>query len=68
MPRPATDGPFECRSYPFRRPNRRSHMRESTGLSTEPAPQGPCPYCSTENDYFYTFCRNCLQELPSRTG
>ncbi|WP_449289174.1 DUF7577 domain-containing protein [Natrialba taiwanensis] len=42
-------------------------MRESAGPSTEPAPQGPCPYCSTENDYFYTFCRNCLQELPSRT-
>ncbi|WP_449289181.1 DUF7577 domain-containing protein [Natrialba hulunbeirensis] len=39
-------------------------MRETTASSNSTV-QGSCPYCSAENDFFYTFCRNCLQELPS---
>ncbi|WP_425600927.1 DUF7577 domain-containing protein [Haloterrigena alkaliphila] len=25
-----------------------------------------CRVCDTKNDHFYTYCRNCLQTLPSR--
>ncbi|WP_449406416.1 DUF7577 domain-containing protein [Natronobacterium gregoryi] len=25
-----------------------------------------CRHCRTENDVFYTYCRNCLETLPSR--
>ncbi|WP_264182379.1 DUF7577 domain-containing protein [Natrinema amylolyticum] len=27
-----------------------------------------CPVCRTENDFFYTYCRQCLAELPTRTA
>ncbi|MDQ2050183.1 hypothetical protein RBH26_06765 [Natronolimnohabitans sp. A-GB9] len=37
-------------------------------MSSSPRTEQPvtCRSCGTENDHFYTYCRNCLQTLPSR--
>ncbi|WP_281246986.1 DUF7577 domain-containing protein [Natrinema salaciae] len=35
--------------------------------SSDP-PTQTCPVCRTENDRFYTYCRECLEELPARTA
>lgn len=29
---------------------------------------GTCPGCGTENDPFYTFCRNCVGRIGGNTG
>ncbi|WP_275039830.1 DUF7577 domain-containing protein [Natronolimnohabitans innermongolicus] len=37
-------------------------------MSTSTQSEQPvtCRTCGTENEPFYTYCRNCLQTLPSR--
>lgn len=40
--------------------------RRSRNESRAPGPSAViCPVCGTENDSYYTFCRNCVTELPS---
>ena len=41
---------------------------DSTGAMDEPVSAGQCPTCGTTNDLFFTFCRNCLQELPNASS
>ena len=41
---------------------------DSTGATDEPVSAGQCPTCATANDLFFTFCRNCLEELPDASG
>ncbi|WP_425495360.1 DUF7577 domain-containing protein [Natrinema halophilum] len=33
--------------------------------SADTADQQRCSVCETENDSFYTYCRQCLAELPT---
>ncbi len=33
--------------------------------SDEATDQQECPVCETENDFFYSYCRRCLAELPT---
>lgn len=41
-------------------------MRESRSRAQTAGPSAViCPVCGTENDSSYTFCRNCVTELPS---
>ncbi|WP_449411966.1 DUF7577 domain-containing protein [Natronorubrum aibiense] len=37
-------------------------------MSTQQTPEQTvtCRVCGTENDHFYTYCRNCLETLPVR--
>ncbi|AHG00802.1 hypothetical protein HALLA_08325 [Halostagnicola larsenii XH-48] len=30
-----------------------------------PEQPASCPYCGTANDFVFTYCRDCLGELPS---
>lgn len=39
-----------------------SEPTESMRTAERPA---NCPYCGTTNDFVFTYCRDCLGELPS---
>lgn len=46
-----------------------THPAETSHRSRNRGATGPsavtCPVCGTENDSYYTFCKNCVTELPS---
>ncbi|MFC6718508.1 hypothetical protein ACFQGT_00910 [Natrialbaceae archaeon GCM10025810] len=43
-------------------------MTNMTGAMGGAERPGTCPHCRTDNDYFFTYCRHCLERLPSRTA
>ncbi|WP_459884676.1 DUF7577 domain-containing protein [Halostagnicola bangensis] len=38
---------------------------EPTGTMRDPEQPASCPHCGTANDFVFTYCRDCLAELPS---